>query len=155
MTLPDLAGPFVSSRMSLRVRVILLFLAFAVVPLLAIGAFDYVRSMHALEMLAENQTGVLARHIADEVADRFGTIQANLALVAENEDTKSLLRRPNGAAGAAAAPREASSAPDYFNQMWSAIGSDFDWIAIEDTSGLERYRLGQSAGSLSIYSDGS
>jgi signal transduction histidine kinase len=53
--------------MSLRGKVLLLFTTFAVVPLLAIGFFDYFSSVDALSRLIENENRNLAARLAAEL----------------------------------------------------------------------------------------
>src|SRR6476619_6222614 len=117
--------------MSLRAKVLLLFGAFAVAPLLAIGAIDYVRSIRAVNTLMRDQTTLIAQHAAMGIAERYDAVNANLSLVAENVETSKLLR---GAADRVAPQREATG---YFHDLWSTIGSDFQWIAIRDSAGRE------------------
>ena len=59
--------------MSLRAKVLALFGAFAVVPLLAIGVVDYVRSTRAVDTLVLGQTALIADRVAAELADRYAT----------------------------------------------------------------------------------
>jgi len=124
--------------MSLRAKVLLLFGAFAVVPLLAIGVIDYVRSLRAVDMLVRSQTLLIAQRAAAGIAERYDAVSANLSLAADNVETERLLR----GTGDRAAAQERSA---YFRDMWSTIGSDFQWISIRDSAGREVYRLGDNA----------
>jgi signal transduction histidine kinase len=81
--------------MSLRNQLLALFAALAVVPLLAIGVVDYVRSIDALERLIGAQTGVIAEDTANEVADRYSAINAHVALLAGNSVVTSYLDTPS------------------------------------------------------------
>ena len=128
--------------MSLRAKVLALFGAFAVVPLLAIGIVDYVRSTRAVDTLILGQTALIADRVASELADRYATVEANIALVADNEETDALLARSTESDTLA---RRRAVQP-FFTELWTAIGRDFDWISIRDESGAgsrrEAYRLG-------------
>lgn len=62
--------------MSLRGKVLLLFATFAVVPLLAIGFFDYYDSVSALSRLIENENRNLAARLAAEL-DRQASRRAD------------------------------------------------------------------------------
>jgi len=121
--------------MSLRAKVLLLFGAFAVAPLLAIGAIDYVRSIRAVDALIRNQTLLNAERAATEIAERYDAVSANLSLAADNVETGKLLRDTRGSAGSG----EPSA---YFRDLWSTIGGDFQWISIRNAAGHEVYRLG-------------
>jgi signal transduction histidine kinase len=124
--------------MSLRAKVLLLFGAFAVIPLLAIGVIDYVRSVRAVDELVRDQTSLIADRAAREIGERYDAVNANLSLVADNVETRKLLA---GNDRGAADEREVS---EYFRDLWKAIGSDFQWIAIRDSAKREIYRLGES-----------
>jgi len=126
-------------RMSLRAKVLLLFGAFAVAPLLAIGVIDYVRSIRAVDALIRNQTSLIAQRAAMEIAERYDAVNANLSLAGDNVETNNLLRRTRSRG---TEQREVSG---YFRDLWSAIGNDFQWIVIRDSAGREVYRLGAAA----------
>ena len=125
--------------MSLRAKVLALFAAFAIVPLLAIGVVDYTRSARAVDALIQAQTEQIAGRLSLDLRDRYDVLQANLALLADNAETRRLL---NGVGDRdAAAQREAAA---YLQQIWSSVGDDFDWAAITDSAGREIYRFGDS-----------
>ena len=124
--------------MSLRAKVLLLFGAFAVIPLLAIGTIDYVRSVRAVDQLVRDQTSLIAQRAAREIAERYDAVYGNLSLVAENVETRKLLQ---GGASTGEKQRQASK---YFRDLWNTIGTDFQWITIRDSAKREVYRLGDS-----------
>lgn len=126
--------------MSLRVKLLAMFGAFAVVPLLAIGVFDYARSMRALERLIGVQTSLIAERVASEVSDRYDRLQANLTLIAANEETRRLL----SARGPSASAIALRTAQPYFDELWSAMSELFVWVTIRDSAGRELYRFGDS-----------
>lgn len=111
-------------------------------PLLAIGVVDYVRSTRAVDTLILGQTGLIADRVASELADRYATVQANIALVADNEETDALLA-PSAERDTLARRR---AVEPFFAELWTSIGRDFDWISIRDESATgprrEAYRLG-------------
>ena len=125
--------------MSLRAKVLLLFGAFAVAPLLAIGAIDYVRSIRAVDALIRNQTLLNAQHAASEIAERYDAVNGNLSLAADNVETARLLRDSSDRGG------ESHEAAAYFRDLWNTIGGDFQWISIRNSAGREVYRLGDGA----------
>ena len=79
--------------MSLRARLLALFLLFAVVPLLALGGIEYVRSLRALEALIGAQNARVAQQLAETVAARAALLQSDLLLLAENAETQRWLVR--------------------------------------------------------------
>lgn len=58
--------------MSLRTRFVVLFTLLAVVPLVGIGAFGYVRALRAVETLIATQVKEIARSAARQVGERYG-----------------------------------------------------------------------------------
>jgi signal transduction histidine kinase len=119
--------------MSLRAKLLGLFGLLAVLPLIAVGVFDYVRSIRALETLVANQATMFAERSAIELADRWGIVAANVALLAENEDAQSLYD-----AGASNATRR-----EFLNGIWPELGRDLAWIEYHDVSGTTLFRLGE------------
>ena len=122
--------------MTLRSKLLLMFVLFALVPLAAIGALGYVESRRALEALVASQTSLIAERVAGEVRDRRERLDANLALLAENAETERVLAAHSR--GTPAAQRAAiDSARSYFVDVRAALGSDVEWISIRDAAGRE------------------
>jgi two-component system nitrogen regulation sensor histidine kinase NtrY len=125
---------------SLRSKLLLMFVCFALIPLVVIGALGYVESLRALEALVGSQTTLIAERIAAEVRDRRERLDANVALLAENEETRQMLAAH--AAGDPAAERVAiASARPYLLEVRAAIGGDAEWIVFRDARGRELLRL--------------
>ena len=78
--------------MRLRQRLLALFVVFAVVPLLAIGGYDYVHSIRILDALVVTQTDVLAGRVAATLRDRLDLQESDLALLSGNEETQTMAR---------------------------------------------------------------
>ena len=57
--------------MSLRARIVALFLGLGIVPILLLGVIGHVRSVSAMRGLLEDQTEALARQTAAELTDRY------------------------------------------------------------------------------------
>ncbi|PYP76175.1 MAG: hypothetical protein DMD35_19375 [Gemmatimonadetes bacterium] len=126
--------------MTLRSKLLLMFVCFALIPLLVIGALGYVESLRALESLVASQTSVIAERIAVEVRDRRERVDANIALLAENVETQRMLAAH--AAGDSAAERTAvEAARAYSSEVRAAMGGDAEWIEFRDASGRELLRL--------------
>jgi signal transduction histidine kinase len=77
--------------MSLRAKLIALFGAFAIVPLLALSVFDYVQSARAIRRLLEAQTTAVAQRVARQATGRLELIQGDLALLAQNAEIQRFL----------------------------------------------------------------
>lgn len=76
--------------MTLRGRFLLLFALLAVVPLVALAIFDYYRSDVAIRGLVAAQTGDIASRTADALRMRLDVVGADLALLANNDETRHL-----------------------------------------------------------------
>lgn len=127
--------------MSLRAKVLALFGAFAIAPLLAVGVIDYVRSVRAVDALVRAQTAQIAERVAAEVEDRYELLQANLMLLASNSETQRLLQRH--------APLDVPTkrrVDAYLQRVWNAAGDDLQWAVLTDGAGGEIYRLGARSG---------
>lgn len=127
--------------MSLRGKLVGLFGALAVVPLLAVGLFDYLRSIRALESLVIAQTSVIAERAADELADRFRVLEANAGLLGENAETAALYRLHSR--GDTARSQKRDSIDRYLADVWQVVGRDIASISYRDPDGREIYRLGE------------
>lgn len=133
--------------MSLRTKLLVLFAVLAVVPLLGIGVIGYLRSSRALENLIGDQTRETAERASSELADRYGRITANLALLAHNAEVPDLLRRGRSA-------ERALGAGPYFEELWREMSGDFAWIVYRDAERLDVARLGAAPTSAEEVSEG-
>lgn len=133
--------------MSLRARLLALFLLFAVVPLLALGGIEYVRSLRALEAMIAAQNARVAERIAETIGNRDALLQSDLLLLAENaESQRWLVRRlANGVDSVAA-----GEAHRFLQDVWSRIGPSYTSLVYRDRSGREIYRLGASADTATV-----
>jgi signal transduction histidine kinase len=125
--------------MSLRARLLALFLLFAVVPLLALGGIEYVRSLRALEALIGAQNARVAKRIAETITDRAALLQSDLLLLAENAETQRWLVRHAAGRDDSVAAADAS---EFLRDVWNRIGPGYSSLVYHDRSGTEIYRLG-------------
>lgn len=129
--------------MTLRTKLLTLFAVFGVAPILALGVFNYIRSIRALEGLIASRTGSIARRAATEISDRYTLRQSDLLLLAENAETQALFRAHLD--GRSAARETALAAADeYLRRAWEVLGSSYRWIEFHDTEGVVLYELGES-----------
>jgi hypothetical protein len=84
-----IGGPFFlrteSRTISLRTRFIALSSPLAVVPLVGVGFFSYVRSMRAVEALIATQVEDLARTAARRLEERYAVQESNLQVSPDQE----------------------------------------------------------------------
>lgn len=126
--------------MTLRSQLLLLFGGFAVLPLLGIGTFDYVRSRRGLESLLTRQTSaILARSIAD-LRRRLDMQESDLALLAGNAETQRWLERV--AAGAPDSATARASADAYMQEVWQFIHGSYVAVRIRSADGKDTIVLG-------------
>ena len=129
--------------MSLRTRLLLFFVLFAVVPLCGLGLYQYVRTQAAVERLIAGQTSRIAEGAANVVRDRWALIQSDVALLAQNAETQQLYRTRAGSPEREVALQSVAA---YFQQVWQQIGGSYDRIELRDTRGNLVYRLGDDVG---------
>lgn len=125
--------------MSLRARLLALFLLVAVAPLLALGAIEYVRSLRALEALIGAQNARVAERIAETIGNRTALLQSDLQLLAENAETQRWLVRRTTNDEDSAVAREADR---FLREVWGRMGTSYASLVYRDRAGLEIYRLG-------------
>jgi signal transduction histidine kinase len=128
---------------TLRGRFLLLFALLAVVPLVALAIFDYYRSDVAIRGLVAAQTGDIASRTADALRMRLDVVGADLALLANNDETRHLYDAWRGHDPAAIA-RARSTAHPYLENAWRVIGRPLAWVEWRDTANvvIERFDHG-------------
>jgi signal transduction histidine kinase len=119
---------------SLRTKLLALFGALAVAPLLALGLFDYFRSAHAVEALLDAQTGAVSRRVAMQAINRLSSIHSDLALLAGNAETVRLLETGAGH----------DDAVEYLQTALGVVGAPYTAISLRDS--LNREVLALSGG---------
>lgn len=130
--------------MTLRARILTLFALLGVGPILALGFFNYVRSLDAVEALLEAETSAIAHRIVTEVRERHALRIGELLLVAENAETQALYRAWDDTADRSL--EEARAAADaYLDDAWRLFQSSYRWIELRDTAGTVLHTLGRSA----------
>jgi signal transduction histidine kinase len=125
---------------SLRARFLALFAAFAVVPLIAVGVFDYVHSMRALETLVAEQVEPIVDRSVTELRDRFVVSESNLQLLSQNVETERLYRAHATGAGEQIAEARAALEP-FMREAWEVFESSMAWVEFRDSVGAVLYRV--------------
>jgi signal transduction histidine kinase len=119
---------------SLRTRLLGAFAILAVIPLLALSVFEYVRSMDAVKRLVADQTSAIAHRTARQLTDRVQVMTGDLNLIATNAETSRMFE-----GSVSAASRD--SARSYLQDVWRVVGDNYAWISIRDSSDVELERL--------------
>jgi signal transduction histidine kinase len=126
--------------MTLRAKLIVLFAALGVTPIVALGVFNYLRTIGAVEDLIATRTDAIAQRVAAEVSENYQLRQSDLLLLAENAETQRLCR-----AQAGATPEELESAraeaDRYLRRAWDVVGPSYQWVEFRDTDGSLLYGL--------------
>ena len=117
-----------------------LFTAFGILPLCALGGYQYVRTERAVEALIGAQTAQLAERAAVQLRDRWSRHRSDLLLVAENAETARIYA---ALADSLQLARAIELADPYFRDVWQQIGTGYDAIELRDVSGRRVYRLGE------------
>jgi signal transduction histidine kinase len=125
--------------MSLRAKLLALFVSLAVVPLLVLGGVEYARSLRALEALIAAQNARVARRVAETIGARSALLRSDLLLLADNAETQGWLAQHAEGRGDSAAAREADR---FVRDAWSRMGSSYAGLVYRDAGGQVIYRLG-------------
>jgi signal transduction histidine kinase len=126
--------------MTLRAKLLSLFAALGVTPFLALGVFNYARSMEALEGLIRSRTDSIAQHAAQEIGHLYAQRQSDLLLLAENAETQRLfLAHTQGNPDAWEAAL--SAARPYLERAWEIVGASYRWVEFRDPESVVLYFL--------------
>lgn len=132
--------------MSLRARILALFLGLGVIPILLLGAVGYARSMTAVRRLLEAQTSGVARRTAAEIENLYELRLSELLLLAENAETQRLYAaRSGGSPMFVDSALEAAS--DYLSDAWSRFRGSYRRIDLLDLEGRPILSLGAGSAS--------
>jgi signal transduction histidine kinase len=132
--------------MSLRARILALFLGLGVVPILLLGGIGYARSMRAVRGFLEEQTSAIARQVASELEDRHARRLSELLLLVENAETQRLYRT-RADTGRAAADSALLAAEQYLSAAWDRLGGSYRQIELFDLDDRSILSLGSPDGS--------
>jgi signal transduction histidine kinase len=133
--------------MSLRSKLLSLFVALAVIPLVAVGAYGYARSLRALEALLERQTAAVVDDAGNAVSRELSRRESFLLLLAENAETQRLYRLNRSAPGDSAYAK----ADTFLTAAWAQSGGDYRSLELSDTTGHVLYRKGDGTASGTTY----
>ncbi|MGD2218391.1 MAG: sensor histidine kinase, partial [Gemmatimonadales bacterium] len=129
--------------MSFRAKLLALFAVLGVAPVVALGVFNYVRSMEAVESLIGARTASIAERAATEIAERYTLRQSDLLLLAENAETQRLFRaRSTGDEESVTTAYEMADV--YLRRAWRVMARSYRWIEFRDSTGALLYWLGAS-----------
>ncbi len=131
--------------MSLRARILILFLGLGVVPILLLGVIGYARSMRAVHGLLEAQTRALAAEAATEIRNRYELRLSELLLIAENAETQYLFRAHSGQQ-ADSSDTALQRATTYLSEAWDRFGGSYRDIHLRDNAGQNLLSLGAIGG---------
>ncbi len=127
--------------LSLRNRLLVLFAIFGILPLSALGSYEYVRTQRAVESLIAAQTAQLAERAAAQLADRWARLRSDLLLLAENAETRRIYDTPGDPVLLANA---LELAEPFFRDLWQQIGPAYDAIELRDAADRQLYRFGDA-----------
>lgn len=128
--------------MSLRAKILALFLVLAALPVLGLGAFVYSRSLRAVETLVAAQNTRIAVRIAEAVEARAARLESDLLLLSENVETQRWLVAHT--AGRVTEVVEAEGR-EFLDEVWRRVGSGYAGVQLADAAGRVLYGAGRSA----------
>jgi signal transduction histidine kinase len=126
--------------MSLRAKFTVLFIGLAVLPLVGIGVFDYVRSTRAVRELVGRQVEEISAKSANDLKDSYSLIVSDLMLFAENAETQGMYAAyTSGDSARIAVARRRADA--YLRDAWEVLGAPYRGIEFYNENGELLYRL--------------
>jgi signal transduction histidine kinase len=131
--------------MSLRTKLLGLFLSLGALPLLALGLLTYRQSTRALEDLLANRTAAIASRAAETISQRYTRSMSDFLFLANNAETQRLL----SAASTSGPPLPDSirtEALSFLDTAWQSVGSFWGWAEIRDAEGAVVCRMGELPG---------
>lgn len=128
--------------MSLRAKLLALFLTLAVVPLLALGVIEYARSLRALQALIAAQNARVAQRVAATIEGNAGLLRSDLMLFAENAETQRWLALR---AAGGADPKVEREADRFLRDAWSRMGASYASLTYLDPQSRVVYELSSTA----------
>jgi signal transduction histidine kinase len=130
--------------MSLRARILALFLGLGVVPILLLGIIGYARSMRAVRAFLEAQTYAIAHQVASELGEQHEQRLSELLLLAENAETQRLYR---ARAGRSSLPADSAlvHATEYLSMAWRQFQGSYREIRLETAEGEVLLTLGSTS----------
>lgn len=131
--------------MSLRARILALFLGLGIVPILLLGGIGYARSMRAVRRFLEDQTSTVALQVASELEDRYERRLSELLLLVENAETQRLYRvRSDPDQG----PTDSAllAVDQYLSAAWARLGGSYRLIELLDLDDRSIYSVGSPNG---------
>ena len=130
--------------MSLRSKLLALFLALAVVPLVAVGVFGSAQSMRALGELLARETLAVASDAASALGQQLARQESDALLLGDNTETQRLYAVAESERGAALA-----QADTFIRAAWRQMSGDYRSLALLDARGTVIYRIGDTDASTS------
>ena len=129
--------------MSLRARVLVLFLLLAATPLLALGGYEYDRSLRAVEALIAAQNARIADRVAEVIEARATRLESDVLLLSENAETQRWLEAvANGRPDEAAA----RGGRQFLDDVWSRVSGGYAGLQLSDSQGRTLYEAGRDGG---------
>ena len=118
--------------MSLRARILVLFLGLGVVPILLLGVIGYARSMRAVRDSWRPRLLPWPSQAASEIQDRYELRLSELLLLAENAETQRLFQAHSGRTRRTIPDSAVQQANAYLAGAWSQFGDSYQNIQIQD-----------------------
>jgi signal transduction histidine kinase len=132
---------------SLRSKLLALFVALAVVPLVAVGAYGYAQSLRALRALLERETATIANDVAGALTRELARQESIALLLTENAETQRLYRVPVSARG----DSTLAKADTFLTEAWRRLGGTYRSLELRDATGAVMYHLGDGTPSSGEY----
>jgi signal transduction histidine kinase len=137
---------FGMGSVTLRVKLILLFVFLGLAPVLLVGSLEQAQATRSLEDLVRAQTAELARRSSDAITSRHAAVLSDLRLFGENVESLKWLRHRVSASSGEDAGETGEVAVAFLRMAWERLSGSFAWIELIDGEGATLLRLGDPRG---------
>ncbi|MBX6365657.1 MAG: hypothetical protein IRZ00_17450, partial [Gemmatimonadetes bacterium] len=123
--------------MSLRLKVLLLFVGLAIAPILAVGLIDFALSLKDIDQLVAARLAAGAERAARQIEARFTALEVGVVELAGSASVRRLVAGADDGAAEVAADLRA---------RWPKLARDLESLEVRDAAGAVVFRTADAGG---------
>ncbi|HET9984073.1 MAG TPA: ATP-binding protein [Longimicrobiales bacterium] len=126
--------------MSLRLKVLLLFVGLAIAPILAVGLIDFAMSVDDIDQLVAARLEAGTERAARQISSRFGALELRVVEMAGSAAARRLVAGPEAGGEASPEPKAELQA------RWATLMRDLESLEVRDAAGVVVFRAAGGSG---------
>lgn len=126
--------------MSLRLKVLLLFVGLAIAPILAVGLIDFAMSVDDIDQLVAARLEAGTERAARQISARFSALELRVVETAASAAARRLVAGPEAGDGAAAEPKAE------LQGQWATLARGLESLEVRDAGGAVVFRAAGEGG---------